>query len=526
MTISTEVEQVDTKEYIKSVIKVNLSAIIIMSWFMISGLLSSYYSVVSVSQMIDLCLISFGDDIGESKGTEEKVPWHDFISQKDEKSKPKTVQQEVTFVAGETTTLMDNTLLNYLRKNIKTHEEENEKKKKYHHILMIELMSIITKSIEWDCKVISQSFQFIKTITPNGVILMTSFIMFPIFLIMFFILNLFYTIFAWFKSIYGAFSRCGIVEYFDTVLHKKTGNVDPEALSVIGSLFFMLFYAIIMPAMCFLTIVPILFYLFITLLIIPLYALYLPLKITGKLGAKYGSKTTPFTLGTSMFSNIYTYMNYYSVAFSIVYALVASLLQDAYYFIGCLVAIAVIFMATSFYKQEPFTGGSAPNDDSNDNGNEGKSSSSVDSATPVVNSATPVVDSATPVVDSATPVVDSATPVVDNETPVVNNETPVVDSATPVVDSATPVVDNETPVVNNETPVVNNETPDVDSVIAGPVNPVKELTSDVKIHDENLDKHEPGSEEHTKALEERLNELQKGGSKKKHNKSKSKSKRG
>lgn len=518
MTISTKVEEVDTKEYIKSVIKVNLSAIIIMSWFMISGLLSSYYSVVSVSQMIDLCLISFGDNIGESKGTEEKVPWHDFISQKDEKSKPKTVQQEVTFVADETTTLMDNTLLNYLRKDIKHHEEENEKKKQYHHIAIIELMSIITKSIEWDCKVISQSFQFIKTITPNGVILMTSFIVFPIFLIMFFILNLFYTIFAWFKSIYGAFSRCGIVEYIDTVLHKKTGDVDPEALSVIGSLFFMLFYAIIMPAMCFLTIVPILFYFFITLLIIPFYALYLPLKITGKLGAKNGSKTTPFTLGTSMFSNIYTYMNYYSVAFSIVYALVASLLQDAYYFIGCLVAIAVIFMATSFYKQEPFTGGSAPddgnadnnvndnsNDNNNDNGNEVESSSFTVSAAPVIKSETPIVDSATPIADSASA---------------------GTESATPVVDSATPIVNSTSAGTESETPIANSETPDVDSVIANPINPVKELTSDVKIHDANLDKHEPGSEEHTKALKERLEELQQGGSKKKHNKSKSKSKRG
>jgi len=78
---------------------------------------------------------------------------------------------------------------------------------------------------------------------------------------------------------------------------------------------------------------------------------------------KKGQETsTPFTLGTSMISNIYTYMNYYSVAFSIVYAVVASLLQDIYYFIGCLVAILVIWMATSFYNQQPFANGPVDTD--------------------------------------------------------------------------------------------------------------------------------------------------------------------
>jgi hypothetical protein len=376
MAMSTKVEQVDTKEYIKSVIKVNLSAIIIMSWFMISGLLSSYYSVLSVSQMIDLCLVSSDE---AEKGTAEKVPWHDFITKKDEKSKPVKVEQEIAFDAEETMKSLSSSFFYYLKKDIKHHEEENEKKKMYHHIALIEFLGIFTKSIEWNSKVISESFQFIQKITPTGVVLMTSFILFPIFLGLFFVLNLFYTIYAWFKSIYGAFNKCGIVEYFDTVLHKKTGNVDPEALSVIGSLFFLLFYGLIIPLIGVITIVPILLYFFITLLVIPIYSLFLPLKMSGKLEPKDGdgSKSTPFTLGTSMFSNIYTYINYYSVAFSIVYALVASILQDAYYFVGCIAAIAVIFMATSFYKQQPFMGGSSENEEDN-NGNDDVGVTNVD----------------------------------------------------------------------------------------------------------------------------------------------------
>jgi hypothetical protein len=364
MVMSTKVEQVDTKDYIKAVIKVNMSAIIIMSWFMISGLLSSYYCVLSASQMIQLCLVSFEPNMGESKGTEEKVSWHDFVSQKDEKSKPITVKQEITFVAKETNDSLKKCFFNVLRNDIKSDEAKNDIKTLYHVIASIELSGIITKSVEWNCNVISHSFEFIKKITNNGVLLMTSFIIFPLFLLMYFILNFFYTIFAWFNSIYGAFKRCKIIEYLDTVLHKKEGNVDPNALSLISSLFFLLFYAIIAPAVCFLTIIPILVYFFITLLLIPLYALFITLKITGKLGRNGSDKNTPFNLGTSMFSNIYTYMNYYSVAFSVVYAIVASLLQDAYYFVGCLVAIALIWMATSFYKQQPFMGGNGEDDES------------------------------------------------------------------------------------------------------------------------------------------------------------------
>ena len=351
MAMSTKVEQVDSKEYIKGVIQVNLSAIIIMSWFMISGLLSSYYCVLSTSQMIQFCLV------GDQTNPENSVPWHDFIRKKDEKSKPETVEQEVRFDAKETIESLKSTFLYMLKEDTAKHEQQNDIKKQYHHIAIIELESIITKLVEWDCKVISESHEFIKKIAPHGVILMTSFIVFPIFLLMFFILNLFYTIYAWFKSIYGAFVQCGIVEYFDTVLHKTNGNVDPEALSIVGSLFFLFFYAIILPALSFITIIPILFYFFITLLVVPLYALFLPLKISGKLGMKNAhpeAKTTPFTLGTSMFSNIYTYMNYYSVVFSVIYALVASLLQDAYYFVGCLVAIALIWGVTSFFKSEPY----------------------------------------------------------------------------------------------------------------------------------------------------------------------------
>ena len=361
--MSTKVEQVDTKDYIKAVIKVNMSAIIIMSWFMISGLLSSYYCVLSASQMIQLCLATFEPDMGESKVAEEKVPWHDFVSQKDEKSKPITVEQEITFVAQDTNDSLKTCFLNKWRNDIKSDEKTNETDTRYHRIASIELHGIITKSVEWNCTVISHSFEFIKKITNGGVLLMTSFIIFPMFLLMYFILNFFYTIFAWFNSIYGAFKRCKIIEYLDTVLHKKEGNVDPNALSIVSSLFFLLFYAIITPAFCFITIIPILVYLLITLLLVPLYALFIPLKITGKLGPKNSIKNTPFNLGTSMFSNIYTYINYYSVAFSIVYAIVASLLQDAYYFVGCLVAIALVWMATSFYKQQPFMGGSNGDDE-------------------------------------------------------------------------------------------------------------------------------------------------------------------
>jgi len=360
MPMSTKVEQVDKKEYIKSVVKVNMSAIVLMSWFMLSGLLSSYYCVGSTSQMIDLCLAS-----SDPMDNDEKIPWHEFTTKSDEKSKPVVHEQEITFNSYKVSKALDNSFLNKLRNDILDHVQKNEQVKRYHHIAIIELLGIITKSIEWDCKVISNSFEFFKGIAPHGVVLMTSFIVLPLFLIMYFILNIFYTIFAWFHSIYGVFVRCGVADYADTVLHQNTGNVDNKALSVIQSFFFILFYAIILPAFCFFTIVPILFYFFITLLIIPLYALYIPFKISGELGSKNGKgKKTPFTLGTSMISNIYTYMNYYSVVFSIIYALVASLLQDAYYFVGCLVAIALIWFATSFYKQEPFVGGSSSSDSS------------------------------------------------------------------------------------------------------------------------------------------------------------------
>ena len=366
MAMSTKVEQVDSKEYIKSVIKVNLSTIIIMSWFMISGLLSSYYCVVSASQLVDAIFVK---NINLRPDELPPVPWHNFIWKKDEKSKPETVEQEVIFNFDQVIHNLENIFLNKLRGKINSFETDNRREKKYHNIAFIELLSIIKNSIEWDCWVITESFEFIHKIAPHGVVLMTSFIILPIFLAMFFILNLFYTIFAWFKSIYGAFTQCGIVDYFDTVLHKTTGNVDPQALSVIGSLFFLFFYAIILPALSFITIIPILIYFFITLCVIPVYSLFLPLMITGNLGFKNKHadvKTTPFTLGTSMFSNIYTYMNYYSVVFSIVYALVASILQDAYYFVGCLVAIILIWVATSFYKQEPFMGKSSSSTSSPD----------------------------------------------------------------------------------------------------------------------------------------------------------------
>jgi hypothetical protein len=364
MAMSTKVEEVNSREYIKGVIQVNLSAIIIMSWFLISGLLSSYYCVLSTAQIINLCLV------GDQRKPEETVPWHDFIRKRDEKSKPETVEQEIRFDAKETIESLKSTFLYMLKEDTAKHEQQNNIKKQYHHIAIIELESIITKLVEWDCKVISESHEFIKKIAPYGVILMTSFILLPMFLFMFFILNFFYTIFAWFNSIFGVFKQCGIVEYFDTVLHKKQGNVDPEALSVIGSLFFLFFYAIILPAISFITIIPILFYFFITLIVIPLYALFLPFKITGKLGMKNAhpeAKTAPFTLGTSMFSNIYTYMNYYSVVFSVIYALVASLLQDAYYFVGCLVAIALVWGATSFFKSEPYMDGGGASEEVDDN---------------------------------------------------------------------------------------------------------------------------------------------------------------
>ena len=359
MVTSTKVEPVDKKEYIKNVIKVNLSAIIIMSWFMISGLLSSYYCVLAASNILSIYVSIIKPTSAEINP--KPVDWHDFYVSKDDKGKQTRVKQSVDFDKDATEDIFNSSWLRKIVDIVEHHEKANENvdTKTYWNIVAIEMVSIFTTSIEWNLHFIETFFQFVYGITSPGFLLMTSFIVFPIFLIMFLISNIFYTIFAWFKSIYGASVQCDITSFFNKVKTNTDNNQDGNAFTVIKSICFLILYAFILPFICLITILPMISWFLLTLICVPLYSLYIPLKISGIL--KMDKKgQTPFTLGTSMASNIYTYMNYYSVAFSIVYAIVASLLQDAYYFIGCLVAIIVIWMATSFYKQQPFKDGDSP----------------------------------------------------------------------------------------------------------------------------------------------------------------------
>ena len=361
----------DKSQYFKNLIVINLSAFILITWVIISGWFSSFYCVVSAANVINACLSKVNN--GEETPLDE-VPWHHEYNTVGTDGKSTTLNSNIAFDEAQKAAFNDTFFKRRADKYAKDYAEGTDSI--FISKMWVQLCSIIPRLVSHDLWFISEWHSFFEKIGVKiggwSSILMTSWIGFPIFILCYALFNVCASLYAWGESVFALYSQLNIYKEVKDDIANTTGNIDCSVWSIIKNAIILFCYAFIVPLIGLLTLAPTLIWLAVTLLFAPLYAFCLPFNIKGMIkpkGLDDESKATGlsklFAIYNVVLSNIYSFAGQYLIAFSIIYSIVAGIKQDVYAFIGCLIAVLIIFAGLKWYKSaapdipEPGTGGGA-----------------------------------------------------------------------------------------------------------------------------------------------------------------------
>jgi len=382
----------DKKEYFKNLGQINGFAILIIAWVILCGGFSSFYCVVSGADMINKCLKNVSIDTSASSSVDAsassvtdgsksnpviKVPWHHEYNILGEKGEPKTEGSSVLFYEKEKDAFADTFFKKradqYL-KDVKDGEDSF-----FFSKMWVQGISVFPRLIAHDLWFISEWHSFFQKLTDKlgwGTLLMTSFILFPIFMGFFSVFNAIFAFVSWGESVIALYRQLYIQKDINAAVENPDKDIDCSVQTIIKNLIILFLYACIVPIIGLLTLIPTLGWLAMSLLIAPVYALFLPFKIQGFIvpndilpgetsdnEPKTKNMQKEFDYVGVFLSNIYSYSGGYLAFFSVIYSIIAGLKQDVYSFIGCIVAALIIFGGLKWYKsaapdiQVPESGG-------------------------------------------------------------------------------------------------------------------------------------------------------------------------
>jgi len=388
----------DKKEYFKNLVRINTSAILIIVWVIVCGGLSSFYCVVSGADMINKCLKNVPIDtspvdasassvnssapsVEADSGTKTRsivlAPWHHKYNVLGDGNEPMTIESSVWFKQSQERAF-DNTFFKkradqYL-KDVKGGEDSF-----FFSKMWVQGICVFPRLVAHDLWFISEWHSFFQKITDKlgwGTLLMSSFILFPIFMVFFAAYNAGAAFVSWGESVIELYKQLYLRKEVEDAIGTTDKNIDCPVQTIIKNLIILFLYACIVPIIGLLTVIPTLAWFAMSLLIAPVYALCLPFKIQGviipnKLFPGETSDNKPKTKNMQkefdcvgvFLSNIYSYAGWYLAFFSILYSIIAGLKQDVYSFIGCIVAMIILFGVFKWYKsaapdiEVPDTGG-------------------------------------------------------------------------------------------------------------------------------------------------------------------------
>ena len=370
----------DKKEYFKNLVVINTSAILITLWVIVCGGFSSFYCVVSGANMINECLKNVSletsasssvDAVASSSvadGSESNpvinVPWHHEYNILGEDNKPKTVGSSVLFYKKKNDAFADTFFKKRADQYVK--DVKGGKDSFFFSKMWVQGISVFPRLVAHDLWFISEWHSFFQKITDKlgwGTLLMSSFILFPIFMVFFAAYNAGAALWSWGESVIALYKQLYLQKYVEDAIGTTDKDIDCSVQTIIKNLIILFLYACIVPIIGLLTVIPTLAWLAMSLLIAPVYALCLPFKIEGFIipnetlfgepsdnAPKTRHAWKEFDYGGVFLSNVYSYAGGYLAFFSVIYSIIAGIKQDVYSFIGCIVAALIIFGWLKWYK--------------------------------------------------------------------------------------------------------------------------------------------------------------------------------
>ena len=381
----------DKKEYFKNLVVINTSAILIILWVIVCGGLSSFYCVVSGADMINECLKNVSIDTSStidasassvdasassvdasassvSDGSESnpviKVPWHHEYNILGDDNKPKTAESSVWFNNKQRRAFVDTFFKKRADQYVKDVKEGADSF--FFSKMWVQGISVFPRLVAHDLWFISEWHSFFQKLTGKlgwGTLLMTSFIGFPIFMGFFALFNAGAALWSWGESVIALYNQLYITKEVKEAVGTTNKDIDCSVQTIIKNLIILFFYVFIVPIIGLLTMIPTLAWLAMSLLIAPVYALCLPFKIQGFIiptnvlpgetpdnMPKTKESQKSFDYVGVFLSNIYSYAGGYLMFFSVLYSIIAGIKQDVYSFIGCIVAVLIIFGGLKWYK--------------------------------------------------------------------------------------------------------------------------------------------------------------------------------
>ena len=365
----------DKKEYFKNLVVINTSAILITLWVIVCGGFSSFYCVVSGANMINECLknvsletsasssvdagASSSVDAGASSvadGSESnpviKVPWHHEYNILGDDNKPTTVGSSVLFYKKKNDAFADTFFKKRADQYVK--DVKGGEDSFFFSKMWVQGIGVFPRLVAYDLWFISECHAFLQKITDKlgwGTLLMSSFILFPIFMVVFAAYNAGAALWSWGESVIALCKQLYLRKEVEEAIGTTDKDIDCSVQTIIKNLIILFLYACIVPIIGLLTLIPTLAWLAMSLLIAPVYALCLPFKIEGFIipnktlfgespdnAPKTRNAWKEFDFGGVFLSNVYSYAGGYLAFFSILYSIIAGLKQDVYSFIGCIVA--------------------------------------------------------------------------------------------------------------------------------------------------------------------------------------------
>lgn len=390
----------DKKEYFKNLVVINTSAILITLWVIACGGFSSFYCVVSGANMINECLknvsletsasssvdasASSSVDAGASSvadGSESnpaiKVPWHHEYNILGENGKPTTIKSSVLFYKSQEHAFDDTFFKKRADQYVK--DVKGGEDSFFFSKMWVQGIGVFPRLVAHDLRFISEWHSFFQKITDKlgwGTLLMSSFILFPIFMVFFAAFNAGAALWFWGESVIALYKQLYLPKDVKDAVETIDKDIDCSVQTIIKNLIILFLYACIVPIIGLLTVIPTLAWLAMFLLIAPVYALCLPFKIEGFIipnetlfgepsdnAPKTRNAWKEFDFGGVFLSNVYSYAGGYLAFFSILYSIISGLKQDVYSFIGCIVAALILFGGLKWYKsaapdiEVPDTGG-------------------------------------------------------------------------------------------------------------------------------------------------------------------------
>jgi hypothetical protein len=287
-----------------------------------------------------------------------QVPWHHLYNISGEDGKPTQLGSWVQFGDAHKNAFDNTFFKRRADKYVKDYSEGDESF--FFSKMWVQWVSVFPRLIAHDLWFISEWHAFFQKITEKigwGTVLMTSFIGFPFFIGVFALFNLGASLYSWGESVIALYNQLNIYKDVKRDVETTDKDIDCSVQTIIKNAIILFFYTFVVPVIGLLTVIPTLGWFAMTLLITPLYALYLPSNIYGEIvpmfktdSEKDPKLTKMFAMFNVVLSNIYSYAGGYLIFFSVVYSIIAGLKQDLYAFIGCLVAIMFIFGVLKWYK--------------------------------------------------------------------------------------------------------------------------------------------------------------------------------